>query len=150
MKTKIFMILVILMGSFAYAQDADSPEDSPVIMQGIEAAEDGINYWTAEKERAFDYYTPGTKTICLNMQTRCENEILKWAEELDNQTRLGAKYVVHSASYWTAKKYLSWAYKALEGVKLLYDKTKIRELYYVITAMEEAIKIAEKIIKLFE
>jgi len=123
------------MGSFAYAQDIsaqdiDAPEDSEVIMQGINAAEDGINYWTSEKEKANDYFTPETKVICLNMVTRAENQIKKWAAELDYQTRTGAQYVVHSASYWTAKKYLGWAEKTLDGVKLLYEKTKIRELKF--------------------
>ncbi|HMQ78820.1 MAG TPA: hypothetical protein PKE39_04245 [Ignavibacteria bacterium] len=155
LRTKIYMLLVLLMGSFACAQDisaqgVDAPEDSPVIMQGIQSAEDGINYWASEKEKANDYWNPGTKTICLNMLTRSENEIKRWAEELDRQTTIGAKYVVHSASYWTAKKYLSWAYKVRDGVKELYERTKIKELAFVLSAMNEAIRIAEGVLKLFE
>jgi len=153
LRSKLYMLTmaVMLLGSVGIqAQDIDAPEDSPVIMQGINAAEDGINYWSGEKEKANDYFTPETKVICLNMVTRAENQIQKWAAALDYQTRTGAQYVVHSASYWTAKKYLGWAEKTLDGVKLLYEKTKIRELKFVITAMEEAIKIAKQIIKLFE
>ena len=145
-----FLILAVLMFASVNPVNAqDSFEDSQVITQGVKSAEDGINYWTGEKEKANDYFTPETKVICLNMQTRAENQIQKWTAELEYQVKTGSQFVVHSASYWQAKKYLGWAKEALEGVKLLYDKTKIRELKYVIQAMEGAIEIAEKIISLF-
>lgn len=152
LRSKLYFLIcaALIISAPLFSQVTDGAEDSQVITQGIKSAETGINYWTAEKNVSGVYCVdPVTKQICLDMESTCSQQIKKWTEELDYQVRLGSQYIVHSSSYWQAKKYLGWAKDALEGVRLLYQKTGIKELKFIITAMEEAISIAEKIVALF-
>jgi len=152
LRSKLYILLMIFMvfasAQMVAGQEADLNDDkSPVITQAIESAETGINYWTAEKTVSLQYCSDEeAMEICRSMEETCKEQISLWTAELDNQVRIGSQYIVHSSSYWQAKKYLGWAYDALKGIKLLYEKTHIRELQYIITAMEEAISFAEKII----
>jgi len=124
--------------------------DSPVITQGIEAAENGVDYWTSEKENSFVYNTPETKQICLEMDARCNKQVLQWTTEAADQVRIGQSYVIHSSSYWAAKRYLGWAYKAREGLTLLYERTQLPAIKLILAGLDKAIKYAEDLVTLFE
>jgi len=130
----------------------DEPTTSSVVItQGIDAAKDGIEYWSAEKIRVQEYCTPGSRQDeCLNMEVRSEQQVIAWTNELAYQVDLGSKYVVHTKSYWIAKKYLSWAYKTRDAVQALFEATGRKELRIIVVGIERAIEAAEKILKLLE
>jgi hypothetical protein len=152
-RTKIYILLLVALAMWitvpGMSQVIDAPEDSPVIKENVESCQEEILYWNNELDISKVYCNESTQDICDKMGETCKYELEKWTAELKYQNYIGSKYVVHSGSYWQAKKYLSWAYKALEGVRQLYKRTGIKQLAYVISAMEEAISIAEKIIKYF-
>jgi hypothetical protein len=152
LRSKLYYLLIAAlfsMTAITVSQETDGVEDSPVISAAVQSANDGIEYWNAEKIKSGIYCTDETKNICINMEVTCESQIKKWMAELVYQTDLGSRYVVHSPSYWAAKKYLGWAEDALKAVKELYRRTGYEPLRTVISAMETAIEIAKEIIEAF-
>lgn len=152
---RMFLVVMLWIPAFAgmaAAQEDETPSSSSVVIsQGIDAAETGIVYWQNEKLHAQDYCLPGDRqNYCLDMEVRSEQQIVKWTNELALQVDLANKYVVHSHSYWTAKKYLGWAYKTREAIQALYEATGRKELRIVVVALDRAIEAAERILKLLE
>ncbi len=129
----MLIIAVFIMAAPLCAQEVgtvdDGKEQSVIINQGIDAAKTGIVYWNAQQNN--------------------DHMLQVWSEELNTQLGLADKYVMHSPSYWTAKKYLDWAYKTRDAVKALYEATQIKELRMVLTALNRAIEAAEYLISKF-
>lgn len=151
LRSKFFALLLfcsMLTAGTVISQVTEEATDSPVITQGIETAKDGVEYWTREKETAGIYCVPETKQICLDQEARCNNQVTYWTTEIKNQLRIGEQYVVHSQSYWAAKRYLGWAYKARTALMLLYEKTRLPSVKLILDGLNTAIEYAEKIINL--
>lgn len=151
LRYKILALLVTLMlftvGTETKAQSEDDlvpagimQDESDIIKQGIESAKTGIVYWQNEAGVNVNESSDNTAVI----------QAGRWAAELDAQLKIAEKYVVHSKSYFTVKKYLSWAYDALEGLKRLYEATGMKALRVVIAGFERAIEAAETLLKYLE
>lgn len=146
MKTKIIrlfiMVAVIFSTGILSAQtETDTEKMNPVIMQGVESAKDGIEYWDAETERCI-HFELSTETSV--------HEVKKWSAEITFQLNLAKTLAEKNASLNSYSRYLKLAYRTLEVLKGLNSDLKLPQLKIIISGLETAIKLAEKIISIFK
>ena len=84
------------------------------------------------------------------MNATANHEVKKWTAELSYQLRLAKDLAEQNASYNSVSKYLKFAYKTLAALKALNADLKLPELKLLITGLETAIKVAEKLISIFK
>lgn len=156
-RSKLFTVLIALFvfSSFTNSQSVNDDESNPVITQGIEAAQTGIEYWDAEavaniKNHIDVYCDAECNALYKSMDATANHEVKKWTAELSYQLRLAKDLAEQNASYNSVSKYLKFAYKTLAALKALNADLKLPELKILITGLETAIKVAEKLISIFK
>lgn len=158
LRSKIYFILLAVLlsvSSFTYSQSVNDDAPNPVITQGIESAKTGIEYWNSEAEANIKnhvgVYCDNECTSLYNSINATSNrEVKKWTAELSHQLKLAKDLAEKNASLNSVNKYLKFAYKTLAALKVLYADLKLPELKILITGLETAIKVAEKLISIFK
>lgn len=140
-RTKLFIVLLALFAFTAITSAQQVNEDiNPVIEQGVNTAKSGIEYWNTEADISLRFEIPADNSL---------NQVHKWSAELTHQLNLAKQLAEKNASLNSYSKYLKLAYKTLAMLKDLNADLKLPQLKALISALETAIKIAEKIISIF-
>ncbi len=157
LRSKLLTVLLALFvfSSLINSQSVNDDDSNPVITQGINAAQIGIEYWDAEAEANIKNHIDGycdseCDALYKSMDATANREIKKWTAELSHQLTLAKNLAEVNANYSSLNKYLKFAYKTLAALKALNDELKLPALKVLITGLETAIKVAEKLISIFK